>query len=74
MTTIIVNEKSKAGKSFLDLAKKIAKMDKNVMINSNINKTKIPNSETLQAMFEVEHKIGLTKTKNTSDLMDKLFS
>jgi antitoxin component of RelBE/YafQ-DinJ toxin-antitoxin module len=70
MTTITVNERTKSGKSFLSLAKKVAKVDGNIKVNDQ----KIPNAETLQAMYEAENGINMTRTTSVEDLMNKLFS
>lgn len=70
MTTITVNERTKSGKSFLNLAKKIAKIDANIKVNDKKN----PNAETLIAIYEAEHEINTTRCTDFNDFMNKINS
>jgi|GEM_PF-3417358 len=68
MTTLIlkVNEKTKAGKTFLSMVDFFLTEKEGIEVVEN------PNKVTQKAMHEAENKIGLTKTKNTKDLFEKL--
>lgn len=68
MTTITlkINEKSKAGKTLLSMVQFFTEEKTGVEI------LKTPNLESVKAMYEVKNKIGLTSTKNSKDLFQKL--
>ncbi len=68
MTTITlkINEKSKAGKTFLSMVRFFTEEKNGVEI------LKTPNLETVKAMYEVENKIGLTSVKNSKELFKRL--
>ena len=68
MTTITlkINEKSKAGKTFLSMVRFFTEEKNGVEILNT------PNLETIKAMYEVENKIGLTRVKNSKELFKKL--
>jgi len=80
MTTITINPRTKAGKALLELARLLSEKNSGVFINEDSivkkpnPKDKIPNAETLKAIQDAKNGIGLTRTKDTKDLMDKLFS
>lgn len=69
MTTITlkINEKTKKGKAFLQLAKVLCD-------EKEVEFFEVPNFETIKAMYDAKNKIGITKTENHDDLMEKLFS
>ena len=68
MTTITlkINEKSKAGKTVLSMLQFFAEEKNGVEVLIT------PNLETVEAMYEVENKIGLTRVKKATELFDKL--
>lgn len=68
MTTITlkINEKSSLGKLFLEFVKTFVSEKKGVEI------VKVPNAETLKAIYEVEKGIGVIKAKNVDELFMKL--
>ena len=79
MTTITVNEKTKAGKSFLEFAKNLPflKLNETARLGRPALKTKkvsknVPNALTLKIMKETEEGKNLTKTTSHKDLMEKL--
>jgi antitoxin component of RelBE/YafQ-DinJ toxin-antitoxin module len=70
MTTMTfkINERTKAGKAFLTMK------DTFFTDAVGVEIVETPNFETVKAMYEAENKIGLTKSKNTKDLLKKLRS
>ena len=78
--TIKINKRSKAGSALLELVKILSESNQGIELISQVpaektgNKTKIPNAETIMTFERTNKEIDLTKTKNHSDLMDKLFS
>ena len=68
MTTITlkINEKSKAGKTLLNMVHFFTEEKNGVEI------LKTPNLETVKAMYEVGNKIGVTRVKNSKELFKKL--
>ncbi|HET7361688.1 MAG TPA: type II toxin-antitoxin system RelB/DinJ family antitoxin [Salinimicrobium sp.] len=85
MTTIQINERSKAGKALLELARFISKEQKGVKIIEPEKKDtpkprneeypiskNIPNAETLKAMRNAEKGIGVKKFESVEELFDDL--
>lgn len=70
MTTITlqINEKSKKGKAFLEMARAFFEDSKDIQI------VKTPNTVTQKAIDEAKKGKNTTKTKNHKDLMEKLLS
>ncbi len=68
MTTITlkINERTNFGKTFLAFITNVAMDKKEVEI------LKIPNAETLKAIYDVENGIGISKAKNATELIKKL--
>ncbi len=64
MTTITVNERTKSGKSFLSLAKKIAKIDANIKVEKSFKKEKI--LKNIKQGFKEMSLIKKAKMKTTS--------
>ncbi len=65
MTTIVIRPKNKSEKVFL------SRLLKKMNIETQFIEEPAPNSETQQAMQDVEHRIG-TKVKNSEELFSKL--
>lgn len=85
MTTIKVNERTKAGKLLLEMAQLFSKDKKGVEIIKTKTKAKpkekdypisknVPNAETLKVFRDTDKGIGLTSTKSHKDLLEKLYS
>jgi hypothetical protein len=79
MVTIKIDERTRAGKAILEIVKIFSKGKEGVEIIRTVSKkTKegenIPNEITLRSMEKTSKGIGLTKTENHEDLMNKLFS
>jgi antitoxin component of RelBE/YafQ-DinJ toxin-antitoxin module len=80
--TITLNERSKAGKAFMAMAdffrelKVIEIVENEVELKNTTEKVSgnIPNEVTLQSMEKTRNGIGLTRSKDTKDLMEKLLS
>lgn len=70
MTTITleINEKSKKGKAFLEMARAFFEDSKDIQI------IKKPNAVTQKAIDDAKKGKGLTKTTSHKDLMEKLLS
>lgn len=84
MTTITINERTKAGKLVLELVKILTSAgSKGVVIETGLNNpvtTKktypvsknIPNTETEKAINDAKKGIGLTKVKNSKDFFKQM--
>lgn len=68
--TLKINEKSKAGKTFLDLIQLFNSKKAGIEI---IEKDYIPNKETLKAMKEAKEG-KVISAKNVDELMEKLLA
>lgn len=70
MTTLTIktNEKTKAGKAFMEMTEAFFKDAKGIEI------IETPNATTLKAINDAPKKIGLTKAANTKDLLKNLRS
>lgn len=64
--TFKINKRTKAGRVFLAMAEVLMKGNTGIEVVNN------PNIETIKAMYEAKYNIGITKAKNTKDLMKKL--
>jgi hypothetical protein len=80
--TITLNKRSKAGKAFMTIAnffkesKAIEMVENDVEIKKTTDKVSgnIPNGVTLRSMENTVNGIGITRSKDTKDLMEKLLS
>lgn len=81
--TIKINERTKAGRTFMGLLEIFSKQKKGVEIiaPAKSKRTKeypisknIPNAETIKVFKDTDKNIGLTKTKSHKDLLEKLYS
>ncbi|MBW6482436.1 MAG: hypothetical protein K0B10_05190 [Vicingaceae bacterium] len=76
MTTITlkINERTNFGKTFLAFIRTLSATDKNVevIIPTSAKEKKTPNAETLKAIRDIENGIGISKAKNTTELIKKL--
>lgn len=66
--TLQINEKSKKGKAFLEMASAFFEDSKDIQI------IKKPNAVTQKALDDAKKSKGLTKTTSHKDLMEKLLS
>lgn len=66
--TLQINEKSKKGKAFLEMASAFFEDSKDIQI------IKKPNAVTRKALDDAKKSKGLTKTTSHKDLMEKLLS
>ena len=66
--TIKINEKTKKGKAFLEMARAFSEDSKEIEI------VKIPNATTLKAFSDTDNGIGLTRVKDIDDLFKQLNS
>ena len=65
--TLKINDNTKKGQAFLEFLNQFIKGNDN-----SIEILKIPNSETIKIIEDVEKGKGLIKTKNHADLLNKL--
>ena len=81
MTTIKVNERTKAGKLLLEMAQMFSKDKKGVEIIKPRKKAKgkdypisknVPNAETLKAFKETDAGQGLSKPKNLDEFLEEV--
>lgn len=76
--TIKINERTKAGKAFLEMTKFFAKDTKGVeIVDTAENKTysvskNIPNAETIEVFKDTDRGEGLTRVINSQALFEKL--
>ena len=70
MTTITlkINERTKKGKAFLEMAHAFFEDSKEIEI------IKVPNATTLKAINNAKMGVGLTTSTSHTDLMEKLMS
>ena len=70
MTTITlkINERTKKGKAFLEMARAFFEDSKEIEI------IKIPNATTQKAINEAKKGVGVNKSSSHTDLMEKLLS
>ncbi len=66
--TLKINEKTKKGKAFLEMARVFFEDSKEIEI------VKVPNSTTQKAITNAKKGIGLTSSSSHTDLMEKLMS
>ena len=71
MTKIIVNEKIKGAKEFLDFVKTLPYVE---FIDNTEENFYIPNAVTQEAMKQAEKRIEITETEDVKDFFKKLNS